>query len=157
MENDTLLKAKIKAYCDKAERCHHDVRNKLFLWKVPAERHGEIIADLITQNLLNEERYALAFVHDHHTFRRWGKEKIRQGLKKKQVSSFLIEFALKSVQFESEEENLRTCAEKKWTSLKDENQHKRRAKLIRYLYGRGFDMEAIQKAVRRVTGDAEFE
>jgi len=157
MENETLMKVKIRAYCDKAERCHSEVRNKLFQWKVPVSSHGEMMADLIAQNLLNEERYALAFVHDHHAFRRWGKEKIRQGLMKKQVSSFLIDFALKSVQFESEEENLRICARKKWESLKDENKLKKRAKLIRYLYGKGFEMQAIQNAVSSLMDDTEFE
>ena len=150
MENQNAIKNKIFAYCNKAERCHSEVRNKLFVWKIPVQMHDEILAELITENLLNEQRYALAYAHDHLVFRKWGREKIRQGLMRKNVSSTLISLALSSIEDEIEKYNLKTCADQKWRRLKDDSILKKRMKLTRYLYGKGFEMDEIQEVVNEI-------
>ena len=150
MENQNAIKKKTYAYCNKAERCHSEVKNKLFLWKIPASLHDGILADLIIENLLNEERFAFAYAHDHHVFRKWGKEKIRQGLKRKKVSEALISLALRGVEDKDEKANLRTCAVQKLNKLMNDSPLKKRAKLTRYLYGKGFDVEDIQQVVNQL-------
>jgi regulatory protein len=157
MENASPFWSKLKAYCDKAERCHFDVKNKLFTWQVPFSMQGDLIARLIEENLLNEERYAFAYVHDHHEFKKWGRERIKMGLKRKRISDPLIVLALKSVTFSDERELLIQVAKRKWKSIQETHPIKKRNKLTRYLFNRGFDAQEIQKVLTNITGAEDDE
>ena len=52
---------KIKQYCAYQERCHSEVRNKLYGFGLNSEEIETIISTLIQENFLNEERFALAY------------------------------------------------------------------------------------------------
>jgi len=52
---------KLKHYCAYQERCHKEVIEKLYTLGVRKIEHDEIIATLIEENYLNEERFAIAF------------------------------------------------------------------------------------------------
>ena len=58
----TILEAKVKleSYCAYQERCAFEISQKLWLWKMHTEDHDILIADLISNNFLNEERFAEA-------------------------------------------------------------------------------------------------
>ena len=90
-----LLRA--RQYCDKGERAHWDVRNLLTKWGLPYHEREQIIVALIEQDLLNESRYASAFVNDKFRFNKWGVKKIEQALKAKGVSTRNISDALKRI------------------------------------------------------------
>lgn len=157
MENEALIWSKIKAYCDKAERCHWDVQNKLNRMSVPFREHGFWIAKLIEGNFLNEERFARAYAHDHHAFKKWGLQKIKQGLKQKRISDSLIQVVLKDIPAEDEWEMLLACAKKKWNNLTESNHLKKKMKLTRYLFNKGFNATAIQKVVHQLSPGEPFE
>jgi regulatory protein len=101
---------------------------------------------------LNEERYARAYAHDHHAFKNWGKQKIKQGLFRKGISKALIALALQDIPDEDEQENMRILAKRKWESLAKDTIIKRKGKVMRYLFNKGFDAEQIQKAIRILAG-----
>ena len=50
---------KLKHYCAYQERCHSEVRQKLYRLGVWKREHDEILATLIEENYLNEERFAI--------------------------------------------------------------------------------------------------
>ncbi|MFN2429852.1 MAG: recombinase RecX, partial [Cryomorphaceae bacterium] len=52
---------RIMKWCAMQERAHFDADNKLRSWGVPEDEREQIIAELITDNFLNEERHARAF------------------------------------------------------------------------------------------------
>ncbi len=143
---------KIKNYCDKAERCHRDVQLKLRAYEVPHDVAQNMVVELIGERLLNEERYARAYAHDHHAFKNWGKQKIKQGLFRKGVSAALIAIALKDIQEEDERENLKILAKRKWDSLPKDAPVKRKGKVMRYLFNKGFDVDQIQKVISLLSG-----
>ncbi|MEY3599021.1 MAG: hypothetical protein RL521_1443 [Bacteroidota bacterium] len=143
---------KIKHYCDKAERCHRDVQLKLRSYEVPNEIAQNMVVELIGEKLLNEERYARAYAHDHHAFKSWGKQKIKQGLFRKGISKALIALAMQDIPDEDEQENMRILAKMKWESLAKDTIIKRKGKVMRYLFNKGFDAEQIQKAIRILAG-----
>lgn len=157
MENEAVIWSKIKAYCDKAERCHWDVQRKLIRMAVPYHEQGVWIAKLIEGNFLNEERFAHAYVHDHHAFKKWGWQKIKQGLKQKRISDALISLVLKDVPKDEEWILLEACAIKKWKALAEPHPIKKKIKLTRYLFNKGFEAGAIQQMVNRLSGDESFE
>ncbi|HRB80274.1 MAG TPA: RecX family transcriptional regulator, partial [Niabella sp.] len=79
---------KLRHYCAYSERCHADVVNKLFEWKVWKKDHDEIIATLIEENYLNEERFARLFAGGHFRQKQWGRNKITVALKQKNISPY---------------------------------------------------------------------
>ena len=58
---DTAALKKACNYCVYQERTHDEVRKKLREWKVFRDEAEEIIAWLIVENFINEERFAKAF------------------------------------------------------------------------------------------------
>src|SRR6476619_6401763 len=76
---------KLKHYCSYQDRCHHEVKEKLYSLGVRRSDHDEIIATLIEQEYLNEERFAIAFAGGRFRVKEWGRVKIKYELKQKQV------------------------------------------------------------------------
>jgi regulatory protein len=147
---------KIKAYCDRAERCHQDVQQKLMRWEVPHFLAQGWISELIAENLLNEERYARAYVHDHVAFRQWGASKIKQGLRRKGISKPLIDVVLRDLPAEDEEEQALVAGKRKWNQLKTKGPVKvQRMKLMRHLYGKGFSMDIMEKVIPRIVQETD--
>ena len=59
----TPLQALVKAQatCAYQERCQQEMRDKLYEWGLHSEAVENMIAQLISDNFLNEERFAKAF------------------------------------------------------------------------------------------------
>ena len=135
---------KIKQYCAYQERCHSEVRNKLYGFGLNSEEIETIISTLIEENFLNEERFALAYAGGKFRIKRWGKAKIKQALNFKKISPYCIEKALKSLDDPTYEKNFEKLADVKWLSLKAEkNKYIKQTKLRRYLLGKGYESVLI--------------
>jgi regulatory protein len=135
-------KTKLEAYCAYQERCSYEISQKLWLWKMHPEDHDIIIADLISHNFLNEERFAEAYASGKFNMKKWGKIKIKQHLKAKQISNYSINKALKAIDLELYEATLLQLAEKKWAMLKG-NHWEKLAKLKRYLQTKGYEVDLL--------------
>ena len=140
---------KLKHYCGYQERCHSEVKEKLYQLGVWKKDHDQIIADLIEQGYLNEERFAIAFAGGRFRVKEWGRVKIKYELKQKQVSDYSIRQALKQINEEEYLELLKKLAEEKYASLKNEQWMVRKKKTMDYLMQRGFEGELA----RRVADD----
>ena len=81
---------KIKHYCAYQERCHSEVKEKLYGVGLRKNEVDEIISTLIEENYLNEERFAIQFAGGHFRIKNWGRVKIKYELKQKQVSDYCI-------------------------------------------------------------------
>ncbi|MCC7454537.1 MAG: RecX family transcriptional regulator, partial [Crocinitomix sp.] len=81
-----MAKSKIEAFCAYQERSHFEVKNKLESWFIDFRDINLLISELIETNFLNEERFASSYVSGKFRIKKWGKIKIRQQLKSKQVS-----------------------------------------------------------------------
>src|SRR5690606_17889250 len=88
---------KMEHYCAYQERSQQEVRDKLYSLGLRSADIEEIIADLIQNNFLNEERFAAAYAQGKFRMKSWGKLKIKQGLKLKRVSDKLIVKALNQI------------------------------------------------------------
>src|SRR3984893_4902803 len=137
---------KLKHYCGYQERCHLQVKEKLYSIGVRKQDHDEILAKLIEENYLNEERYAVQFASGKFRINHWGKRKISYALKEKRVSEYLI---LKALDIDDEEyfKTLAQLAEKKYSSVKTESFPIRKKKTIDYLLQKGFEPELIDQAI----------
>jgi regulatory protein len=136
---------KLKHYCAYQERCHSEVKEKLYQLGVWKQEHDEIISTLIEENYLNEERFAMAFARGRFRMKQWGRVKIKYELKQKQVSEYCIKKALKEIDDEEYIKLLHKLAKEKYTSLKSEQHLVRKKKTMDYLIGKGFEMELVRR------------
>jgi regulatory protein len=138
---------KLKQYCGYQERCHYEVKQKLYDLGVWKKEHDEITSALIEEGYLNEERFAIAFAGGKWRIKQWGRIKIKYELKQKQVSDYSIKKALKQINEEDYITVLKKMAEEKYATLKGEQYLIRKKKTMDYLTGRGFEMELIKNVL----------
>ena len=93
-QDEALLK--MQHYCAYQERCQDEVRSKLIEYGVYGDALENIIADLIADNYLNEERFARAFAGGKFRIKHWGRIKIVQELKARKISDYSVRKALES-------------------------------------------------------------
>ena len=141
---------KLKHYCGYQERCHSEVREKLYQLGVWKKDHDEIIATLVEQGYLNEERFAIAFAGGRFRMKAWGRIKIKYELKQKQVSDYSMRKALKQINEDDYQQVLRKLAEERYISLKNEQYLVRKKKTIDYLLQRGFEMELVAATMETI-------
>lgn len=134
---------KAESWCAYQERAQQEVRNKLYDWALKPNEVEEVIAELIATNFLNEERFALAYVSGKFKIKRWGKIKIKQGLKLKKVPDKMIQKALNTINGDEYIGVLLSIAEKKLHILTESDPLKRKYKLISYLQSKGFENDLI--------------
>ncbi|MEO8962969.1 MAG: regulatory protein RecX [Ginsengibacter sp.] len=139
---------KIKQYCTYQERCHSEVRDKLYSFGLHKMEVEEIISLLIIENYLNEERFAILFAGGKFRMKQWGKNKIKQALKLRRVSDYCINKALKEIVGSEYKKAFKKVAEHKVKTLKSEkNIFIKKRKLQDFLLQRGFESELIREAL----------
>lgn len=139
---------KLKHYCAYQERSHAEVKEKLYNLGVWTKDHDGIIAALIEENYLNEERFAIAFAGGKYRVKQWGRVKIKYELKQKQVSEYCIKKALKQIDEDDYRKTLFELTEKKYASLKNEQYLVRQKKTADYLIRHGFEQGLVMEAIK---------
>jgi regulatory protein len=140
----------IRHFCAYQERAQQEVRDKLYELGMSKPEVEEIIADLISENFLNEARFATSFAGGHFRIKGWGKLKINHALYQKKVSANNIKMALKSIDEADYNAKLLALAIKKWNSLKGEKGLSKMAKTQAFLYQRGFEPALIQPIMQKL-------
>jgi regulatory protein len=142
---------KIKQYCAYQERCHMEVREKLYSFGLHKNEVDEIISTLITENYLNEERFAIHFAGGKFRMKQWGKIKIKQALKNKQVSEYCIRKALNEIDNNEYRQTFFKLAEQKLKTLKQEkNIFIKKRKLQDFLMQKGYETAMIRDAIKNM-------
>lgn len=138
---------KLKTYCAYQERCEFEVINKLGSLGINERDSSIIVSDLKQQNFLDNTRYAQTFANGKHKIKGWGKVKIRFALKSKRLPEELIAIALEQLDPKLYSVNLNEIAQKKWKLLGDKKDQKTRQKLFRFLYGKGYESELLNRII----------
>lgn len=140
--------AKAENFCAYQERSQKEVRYKLVEWGMRGDELEEILTELIVNNFLNEERFAKQYASGKFSIKKWGRNKIKQGLKLKGVPDKILQKALYSVDDDDYMQTLEILALKKADTLQEANPIKRKMKLVAYLQGRGFETDLILLALK---------
>lgn len=135
--------SKAMALCSKREYCTDDIRTKLQSWGIGESDTGRIIMNLIKENFINEGRYAEAFVKDRFRYNKWGKVKIRSGLKMKKIPGEIIKSALDSIDDNTYRKTIEDLISVHRRSVKAKNQYDLKGKLLRYGLSKGFESDLL--------------
>jgi regulatory protein len=140
--------AKLEHFCAYQERCHDEVVSKLYSLKMTSDEIDLIIVQLIEGNFLNETRFACSFARGKHRIKSWGKIRITNELKARNISSVNIALALKEISAEEYEETFTQLSEKSWNSITEKNTLKKRKKFCDYLLRRGYESNLVYEKLK---------
>ncbi|SHL76849.1 regulatory protein RecX [Flavobacterium chilense] len=138
MINQEVL-LKLEHFCAYQERCHAEVVTKLYSLKITPDEIDAVIVRLIETNFLNETRFACSFARGKHRIKHWGKIRITNELKMRQISTFNIALALKEISAEEYETTFQELSEKCWNSIQEKNTLKKKKKFCDYMLRRGYE------------------
>lgn len=143
---------RMERYCAYQERCHKEVHQKLYEMRMIPEAVDHIINHLLQHNFLNETRFSQAFARGKFRTKKWGKNRIINELKRRDISKFNIQIALKEIPDSEYYKTFETLVEKRWQQLTSEsNLQIKRKKLADYLFYRGWESELVYGKVNEIS------
>lgn len=139
---------KIKQFCAYQERNHREVKEKLFSYGLYNDQVEGLMSQLIEENFLNEERFAIAYAGGKFRMKDWGKNKIKFGLKQQQVSDYCIKKALKTIDEDEYIQKLQKLYSAKERTLKSEkNIIIKKKKIQQHLMQKGYEASLVNELV----------
>lgn len=139
---------KIKQFCAYQERNHREVKEKLFSYGLYNDQVEGLMSQLIEENFLNEERFAIAYAGGKFRMKDWGKNKIKFGLKQQQVSDYCIKKALKTIDEDEYVQKLQKLYSAKERTLKSEkNIIIKKKKIQQHLMQKGYEASLVNELV----------
>lgn len=139
---------KAEKYCVYQERAQQEVRDKLYTFGLHQRNVENIISELISNNFLNEERFANAYTFGKFRQKGWGKIKIKQALKLKRVPDALIKKALQQIDLDDYLLKLKSILEKKAALSKEKDAYKRSYQLKQYAFGKGYEGDLVAEVLK---------
>ena len=94
-ENEAYLA--LAALCAQAEHCQYEMLEKMRRWELPEEAQARIMAKLVKERYVDDERYAQAFVKDKIRYNKWGYRKVEQALWQKRIDEEIRNSVLNDV------------------------------------------------------------
>ena len=140
-------RGKLETYCSYQERCVWELRRKLFEKGIQGQAVDTILAELEASGFVDEERFARSYARGKFRIKRWGKGRISQELKLRQINSALIQLGLSEIDGEEYFATLEREAEKKWEKTKEKDAYKKKYLVAHYLMSKGFEQDLIQEAL----------
>ncbi len=155
----------MERYCAYQERSYSEVEKKLITMRLIPELREQIMTHLITENYINEARYAQAFAGGKFRIKKWGRIKIQLALKQKGVSPANIQTGLAVI---DEKEYLDTLYQVciKWIQshgnpevelpdkttdfksfIQENTSFEARQKMLKYLQSRGYELDLVFKYI----------
>jgi len=142
---------RIKNYCALQDRCQWDVLQKLREWGLQQVTKDHILEILITDKFIDEERFSTSFCRGKFRIKNWGKHKIINELKRKQISSICINIGLKEIDEKQYNLVLEKLFYQKESSIRDKNKFIREKKIANFLIQRGFENNLVWDKIRELS------
>jgi len=138
---------KARKYCAYQERSQQEVRDKLYDWGLHRNEVEQCIAELVSENYLNEQRFAIAYAGGKFRMKEWGRIKIKLALKQKKVSDYCIRKALDEISSRDYKKTLNKLLLKKSKEVNESNLLKKKYKVAQYAISRGFEPEMVWEEI----------
>lgn len=152
MENKSFtfeeIKQKLINYCVYQDRCHYEVEQRMRDFLLIPEAKDEIILYLLKENYLNEERFTRSYIRGKFYIKHWGRNKIKNSLKQKNISEKLIQKCFDEIDEKDYEKEISTQFENYYSKIKRLREYQKKSKTIRYLLSRGFEYQYIEEYIK---------
>ena len=145
---------KLKHYCGYQERCHYEVKEKLYSLGLRKSDVEQLISRLIEENYLNEERFAQQFAGGYFRQKKWGINKIVYALRHKKVSEYNIKKGIKTIDQVEYNKVAEKLIRAKWLLPKKEQYMNRETKTMAYLLQKGYDAGLVQTIIKKIKNES---
>jgi len=154
METEKYKKAKLKiaSYCAYQERCQQEVRTKLYSYELYRDEVEELLSWLIQENYINEERFATTFAGGKFRIKKWGKFKITQALKQKDISEYCLKKAMQEIDMEDYLVTIKELSPKKSNeyALRISNEYQLKDKTAKYIISKGYEPALVWEILKEL-------
>ena len=137
----------LAALCAQAEHCQQEMRDKMRRWELDETAQNRIIARLVKERYIDDERYARAFVKDKIRYNKWGRRKVQQALWQKRIDSDIQQRVLDEIDEKEYLDVLRPLLKQKRKSIRAASDYELNQKLVRFALGRGFGFDIIRQCL----------
>ena len=144
-ENDAYLT--LAALCAQAEHCQYEMQEKMRRWEIPDDAQARVMAKLIKERYIDDERFAQAFVKDKIRYNKWGRRKVEQALWQKRIDEDIRKRVLDEVDDDEYLSVLRPLLKQKRKTIKANSDYELNQKLMRFALGRGFTFDIIRQCI----------
>lgn len=144
---------KLERYCAYQDRCHREVIDKLIRIGMFREAIDTIVARLIQDGYLNEERFARNFARGKHRTKGWGIPRITSELKQRGISAANLKAALSEIQPEAYAGNFAELAQKKWDATRESDLLRKKKKVFDFLIRKGYESNLVYEVIARLARD----
>lgn len=152
-EHDELL-SKAQKVCSGREYCISDIMSLLDRWGARDEKtKSSVINKLIEDKFIDEVRYCRAFARDHFTYSQWGRVKITQGLKSKNIAAEAIVSGLEAIDEGEYLALLGKIIAEQQKRIKAKNRYELKGKILRHALGKGFESHLVYDAINLAFND----
>lgn len=149
-QNYEILFNKAASYCSLSERCISEIKEKLTIWGANNSQIKNIVAYLLAEKYIDQQRFASAYTRDKLRFNHWGKVKIGFMLRSKGIDNETITVVLKNIDTEEYQRILYNLLKTKIKNIKAVSDYEKRGKLMRFLQGKGFEFAEIECAISAI-------
>ena len=147
ISKDDALK-KLQRYCAYQERCHQEVRNKLLELGIYGDDLENIIVDLISDNFLNEERFAIMYAGGKFRIKKWGRFRIRRELWKRNISDYCIKKAMTEIDEDDYIKTLHLIFDKRKRLIKKMDDFKTKGNIAKYAISKGYETGLVWEELK---------
>ena len=141
---------KLQRYCVYQDRCHQEVRKKLLDLGVYDLDLENVITELISDNFLNEERFACSYARGKFRMKGWGKIRIKIELKRRQISEYCIKKAMKEIEEVDYRDKLEALLVKKAKTSREKNQFKLNGALANFAIRKGYEASLVWTVIKEL-------
>jgi len=136
-------KQELEAYCSYQDRCHFEVVQKLQQMNMIPSAVEQIVAQLISDEFLNETRFSKSFARGKFRIKKWGKIRIENELKIRQISQYNIRLALREIDEQEYLTTLDDLIKKRKAQISETHPLKVKKKIADYLFYRGWESHLV--------------
>ena len=140
----------LKSYCAIQERCSNDIVTKMKSWRITNKNQNKILEILIQEDFINDKRYSKSFCRGKFRIKKWGKIKIVNELKRKNINPTTIISSLNEISDMDYFKELDTQFNKKKQSITTLNYYEKKKKIANYLIGKGYESNLVWEKLREL-------
>lgn len=141
---------KIARFCAFRERCTKEVYEKLTQLGASHQQANHILKFLEEENYLKDSRFAATFAKSKFRQNQWGRHRIINELRIREISKSDIDKALGEIDNEEYLAGLKKLATKKWKGVKDDDHFVKQQKTAVFLTGKGYESNLVWEIVKNI-------